>query len=250
LTKCELGVLYWQFFDVVMIVAVAVLWQEIGETLLKGKTAMIDKQVLKLGSRIFENLPDMPANVMQKWIENPKDLKKVLAEALCLPSVKIVRHLTALKHGTALPARTKKFVPKTFFKKRGVWTSGNFKNLILSHAKTVASAPETPVVFRDIEQSVKDVEIQAELPEDYVFNGVDSFLPFLAGLIDRQQGGKVGNMLNDGYVNIFHVRIGSEVFAVRVYCFAGGSVWLCSASRLDGVRWSAGSRVFSATAVA
>jgi len=52
---------------------------------LKGETAMTDKQILKLGARMLENMPEMPTDVMQSWIENPKDLKRVLAEALCPP---------------------------------------------------------------------------------------------------------------------------------------------------------------------
>jgi len=211
---------------------------------------MIDKQVLKLGSRILENLPDMPAGVMQKWIENPKDLKKVLVGALCPSSVETARHLTVLKHGAALPERTKKFTPKTFFKKRGVWTSKNFKDLVLSHTKTVASVPETPVVFCDIEESANDAEIQAELPEDHIFDDVDSLLPFLAGLIDRQQGGTVGDLLNNWYANIFYVRVDSGVFIVRVFWNAGGQEWEVSASSLGGFRRGVGRRVFPATAVA
>lgn len=39
----------------------------------------MDKQVLKLGSRILENLPNMSSDVMQNWIDNPK----VLQDFLC-----------------------------------------------------------------------------------------------------------------------------------------------------------------------
>ena len=45
----------------------------------------MNKQTAKLIARIVENLPDMTPDVMQGWIENPRGLSRVLAEALCPP---------------------------------------------------------------------------------------------------------------------------------------------------------------------
>jgi len=36
-------------------------------------------------SSVVANMPDVPANIMQGWIENPKELQKVLSEALLPP---------------------------------------------------------------------------------------------------------------------------------------------------------------------
>lgn len=163
--------------------------------------------------------------------------------------VTTVRRLSELKRGTALPARTEKFVPKMFFKKNGVWTSSNFESVVLAHAKKVTSMPETQVAFCDLGQSANDAEIQAELPENHIFDDVDLFLPFLAGLIRRQQSGNVGDPLNNSCTNIFYVRVDNEVFAVHVLWLSSFSGWNCFVYRLVGNRWDAGCRVFSANAV-
>ena len=178
-------------------------------------------------------------------IDNVKAILKEYASV----EVEITRRLSELKHGTALPARTDEFDP-AFFEGDGVYTSTNFENFLIAHAKKVASVPETPVVFCDLVQPANDVEIQAELLENYVFDGADLFLPYLAGLIKRQKDGKVGDLLSNGYANIFYVRVDSGVFAVNMDWYSGASEWLCRAARLDGTRWNAGCRVFSATAAA
>lgn len=175
-------------------------------------------------------------------------MKAVLRGTLSL-SVEITRRLSDLKHGTALPARTDEFDPK-YFEGDGVYTTNNFKDFLLANAKKVASVPETQVAYCDLLQTANDAEIQAELPENHVFDGVGSLLPYVAGLIDRQKDGKAGDLLNNGYANIFYVRVDSEVFGVNVRWRSDGSGWDCFAFRLDDGRWIAGYRVFSATAVA
>lgn len=47
----------------------------------------MDAQTAKLIAKIAECLPDMPGDVMQGWIENPKALKKVLRTALCFSNI-------------------------------------------------------------------------------------------------------------------------------------------------------------------
>lgn len=51
-----------------------------GEKTQKGENAM-DKQVLKLGARVLENLPEMSPKIIQLWINDPKGLQEVLQEA-------------------------------------------------------------------------------------------------------------------------------------------------------------------------
>ena len=43
------------------------------------------KQTAKFVGVIAQNLPEMPDDLMQNWIENPRGLQKVLKNALCLP---------------------------------------------------------------------------------------------------------------------------------------------------------------------
>lgn len=45
---------------------------------------------------IAQAMPEMPSDIMQGWIENPKSLKKILSEALCPPEVGTFGKLTAV----------------------------------------------------------------------------------------------------------------------------------------------------------
>lgn len=44
----------------------------------------MNRQIGKLIARIAENLPDMDTDLMQKWIDDPKGLQKVLKATLCV----------------------------------------------------------------------------------------------------------------------------------------------------------------------
>ncbi|MEK7638732.1 MAG: hypothetical protein AAB388_01085 [Patescibacteria group bacterium] len=69
----------------------------------------MNKQVLKLGARILENLPDMSPAVLQSWIDNPRGLKKFLT-GLNPPEnwergVKDTTHLRFLQSATLAPTK-------------------------------------------------------------------------------------------------------------------------------------------------
>jgi len=110
------------------------------------------------------------------------------------------------------------------------------------------SADETSVGYADLAQAANDTGIGGELPLGYVFEDVETFLVHLATLIACQWDGKSGILLNNGYANIFYVKMKCEVFAVDVYWFTDCRGWFCRACRLGDRRWFAGSRAFSATA--
>lgn len=42
-------------------------------------------QTAKFLGCVAQAMPEMPSDIMQGWIENPKSLKKILSEALCPP---------------------------------------------------------------------------------------------------------------------------------------------------------------------
>jgi hypothetical protein len=46
------------------------------------ETKTYDGQTGKFLAKVAENMPKIPASIMQGWIENPKSLQRVLAEAL------------------------------------------------------------------------------------------------------------------------------------------------------------------------
>ena len=60
-------------------------------------------QTAKLIATVVQNMPEMPADVMQGWIENPMSIKKALKEALCppkqIPNLKVWK---TIKLGTGL----------------------------------------------------------------------------------------------------------------------------------------------------
>jgi hypothetical protein len=202
----------------------------------------MDKQVLKLGARILENLPNMSTKVMQGWIDNPKALKELLSG--------LVPAETRLTSLTSLTVAGNTSNPHDFFKIReDLWTSNSFNDCILSGAsKKKVLADETTISYADLAKEANDAEIGAELPEGYVFEDVNMFLAHLATLIEGQWGGKEGMLLSNGCANIFYVKVNGEVFAVDVLWLAGNREWSCSADRLADDRWCAGYRAFSATA--
>ena len=202
----------------------------------------MNKQEMKFWARMFENAPNMSSEVKQGWIDNPKALKKFLSG--------LVPAETRLSALTSITVAGNTINPHDFFKAReGLWTSDNFNEFILPCAsKKKVSADEATLGYANLAQAVNDAGIGGELPEGYVFENIDAFLVHLATLIKGQWDGKSGTLLNNGYVNIFYVRVNGEVFAVHVYWHADSREWHCRADRLDDFRWDAGDQVFSATA--
>lgn len=175
------------------------------------------------------------------------EVVKAILRGTSAVTVDIIRRLTSL---TSLTIASNTINPHDFFKTHeGLWTSKNFKDFILSGAsKKQVSADETNIIYADLAQDANDDEISSELPEGYTFEDVDTFLVHLATLIEGQWGGKEGTLLNNGYANIFYVKVNGEVFAAYVRWNAGYREWGCFAFRLDDIRWLAGFRAFSATA--
>ena len=174
---------------------------------------------VKFIDAVAQNMPTMSVDAMQEWIDNPKKLRKDLQEIF-------------FPQGTVLPAKIKKFEPEKYFSlKRGkVWISYDFGNMIVSRAKQIRLMPETLVVFHDFKQPIDDFGIKAQFIENYTFDGVYDFVPFLARLIDRQLYGKSGDLLSNGDENIFRVHFYSKVFTVCVRRpFPDSSEWHCFA---------------------
>ncbi len=202
----------------------------------------MNKQEMKFWARMFENTPNMTSEVMQGWIDNPKALKKLLSGLIPAET-----RFTSL---TSLTVASNTVNPSDFFKTpEGLGTSNNFNDFILSGArKKKVSTDETTIRYADLAQAANDAEIGGELPEGHVFEDVNVFLAHLATLIEGHWGGKEGILLNNGYANIFYVKVNGEVFAVDVRWRTVNREWHCLAGRLGDVRWRAGDRAFSATA--
>ncbi|MFH0846418.1 MAG: hypothetical protein V1851_03415 [Patescibacteria group bacterium] len=174
----------------------------------------------------------MPRNlngeIMQGWIDNPKALQKFLL-GLCPKEIGDV------------------FDPHEFFKTRpGLWVSSDFCDRILSVAKKTMKSPLIKEGHFDLQEPMTDSEIRKELGDGHVFEDASEFSLFLAGLIDQQpKGEEVGDLITNGYGNIFYVRGADKVFAVLVYWSADGRRWVVGAARLGGNQWDARGRAFS-----
>ncbi len=175
------------------------------------------------------------------------EVVKAILRGTSAVTVDMIRRLTSL---TSFTSTSHTINPHDFFKTHeGLWTSKNFNDFILSGAsKKKVSADETTISYAGLAQAANDTEISSELPEGYTFEDVDTFLVHLATLIEGQWGGKEGTLLNNGYANIFYVKVNGEVFAVDVDWSVDDRRWHCSADCLADSRWSAGFRAFSATA--
>lgn len=73
-----------------------------------------DRQTAKFLAVVGENMPEMPADVMRGWIENPKALQRVLRGAF-IPPEDTSSSLLELVGTVAVPATTEKFFARERF---------------------------------------------------------------------------------------------------------------------------------------
>lgn len=144
----------------------------------------------------------------------------------------------------------------TFFKTRdGLWVSDEFRQRILAPALEMPeTAPASVGEPYDLPRNMTDAQILEKVGHK-VFENPRALLLTLARLIDEQWGGKEGNLLTNGYANLFYVRGRnekgeSEVFAVDVDWDVGNGEWLVLACRLDDNAWPEGFRAFPSKAEA
>lgn len=144
------------------------------------------------------------------------------------------------------------FDPERFFQvRKGLYVLGGFRDRIISMARKIKKVPTKKGMFIDLDNPASDTEIRAKLPKGHVFKNPSIFCSYLARQLDLQKNGEAGELLNDGYTNIFYVKgINGKIFAVLVRWDSDDRAWDVDADQLDGYRWHVGLRVFSATAVA
>lgn len=202
----------------------------------------MDKQTLKLGACVLENLPKMSSSEVQRWIDNPSGLKRFLSG---LVSAKI-----CISDLTSVMILANEINPHDFFKTReGLWVSDGFCSCILSRAsKKKVSEGGVTIGHADLTEAAHDEELVDELPEGHVFENVDTFLVHFATLIESQWGGKKGALLTAECTNIFYVKVGGEVFAVNMHWSDDQQKWLVFENELNDIMWCMTSRAFSATA--
>lgn len=196
-----------------------------------------DQQTGKFLATIAQSMPEVSVDAMQGWIENPKGLKEALMVALC-----------------PMMGATTAFNPHTYFSNRdGLYIYDSFERRILLKSKR--SMPHRGlegVTNSMLARSMSNNEIIDEILGGTKETRKHAFtLDQIAAKIDLQPNGKDGDLLNNGYANIFYVLVGEVLFAVRVHWDSGYRGWLVRDLHLDeNDGWNAGSRVFRNTTLA
>lgn len=142
------------------------------------------------------------------------------------------------------------FNPHTYFKNRqGLWVADSFTNRILSKVGQTPHRGNEGVTISILVRNMSDQGIIDEL-----LGGMDeahkhSFtLDQIAEKIDLQPNGEDGDLLNNGYANIFYVLVDGVLFAASVHWGSGAREWGVRGWRLSGDgSWDSGSRVFRNT---
>lgn len=131
--------------------------------------------------------------------------------------------------------------PQAFYKTRtGLWVYDGFKTRVVAKAKSVENLDAGTLLVYDLAKNAYDREIKPELPEGHVFDESD-LCARIQQMIEKQPNGEAGDLLNNGYANIFYL----AGCVVGVDWSAGDREWSVGTWGLDGVSWSAGIRVFS-----
>lgn len=136
---------------------------------------------------------------------------------------------------------------QSFFKESGpvkLWLGDNFKNWILSKMPESFEPPKS--VKHILPRSMADKEIISEY-KIRPYSSVSELLSVIYDKIIKQPNGEEGELLNNGYANIFYVQLeGARVVAVDVDWDSANRGWGLGAYGLVDRRWFDGPCVFSA----
>ncbi|MDI6734170.1 MAG: hypothetical protein QMD50_01605 [Patescibacteria group bacterium] len=156
-----------------------------------------------------------------------------------------LKYLALVQRGISIA--TEMFPKRSFFSdgpKLYFWN--NFKNWVLSEIPEIIPAYTGTLSKYTLTKGMDDAEIQGELGNQKAFT-VPEFAAIIKDLIGKQpKGEKNGILLNNGYANIFYVKLANKtVVAVNVRWLGGDREWHFRANALDRVRWDDGDCVFS-----
>lgn len=120
-----------------------------------------------------------------------------------------------------------------------------FREQILACVGVMRKSPGFGVNSQLLTENLSDVEITQRLPDHYLFNNASDFCACLAAMINRQQYGQAGELLANGYGNIFYVSGKAEqTVAANLYWGLGRHEWFLFAAPLATSIRRAGSRIF------
>ncbi len=142
------------------------------------------------------------------------------------------------------------FVVSKFFTKRSakvkfVWFGDDFQKWFVPLRERIVGEPVLPVFHHDLSESSLDAEIFEVLGGRDNVEKHPSTMLGISRLIEKQANGEAGDLLVNGWANIFYVYdFGGVLRAVYVRWYDGG--WYVRAYSVDDSGgWDAGDRVFS-----
>ena len=132
-----------------------------------------------------------------------------------------------------------------------IWVSMNFRDYLLAHLSERNVARDVTTIGRTtLLGAANDQQIRSELPKDYVFEDIDTFLITLAALLTAECSVKKRRIfLSDRHPNLFYVKMagGKEVIVVSVVRFAPSQKWRCFADKLSKYPLRPNCWIFSAS---
>ncbi|MFA6414571.1 MAG: hypothetical protein WC217_00965 [Candidatus Paceibacterota bacterium] len=152
----------------------------------------------------------------------------------------VLKSILSLVNGKIASDAIKTFDPYVFYEVRdGLWIGDFFRDNVLAKAASVKNLPATTLKSFELTKNAYDRDITACLPQNYEFD-ISEALARIAQIIEQQPNGKEGDLLNNGYANLFYV----PGYVVRVSWGADCRSWGVGAWERDDDGWSAGFRVF------
>ena len=167
--------------------------------------------------------------------QNPFDLKPAIRTSKPKAAVlKLVNDQVALMG-------SENFDPQAYFQTRpGLWVSEEFVSRVRSKAKPVENLGSATLKSYDLTKAAYDREIKTGLGANHVFDQSE-LIARLEQMVGKQQGGEEGELLNNGYANLFYL----AGWVVYVRWNAGRRRWNVGVWKLDDFHWHEGDRIFS-----
>ncbi len=129
--------------------------------------------------------------------------------------------------------------PDSFFRTRkGLWVGEEFRFRVVAKAEASTTVPAFKHV--DLPLDMNDAKIEKRLGDRHFFTETET-CALIADLIAKQEGGTEGELLNNGYSDLFYL----VSCVVRVVWYADGRKWRVCTWRRNDCGWNAGSRAFS-----
>jgi len=131
--------------------------------------------------------------------------------------------------------------PNTFFKTRkGLYVWDDFRARVVKLAKPVDTGTTFKVNVDELGATLTDGEIGNGLPKNHLWDE-GALCAVIAEMISKQPEGKEGDLLNNGYANLFY----TCSCVVGVGWDSDDREWGVDAWGRDDRRWGAGLRVLS-----